>query len=171
VNTIIDSVQKKEPKRACPVRVERAYIKDRPKVDPNYAARVWDLETEQELRRLEGHSANVNGVAVSPDGRRVVSASDDKTLKVWDLETGGELRTLQGHSDRVISVAVSPDGRRAVSASWDRTLKVWDLEVGAVVATFTYEASARCCAFAGAHCIVASDFAGRVHFLQLMVKS
>ena len=40
VNTIIDSVQKEEPKRASPLRVERAYIKDRPKVDPNYAARL-----------------------------------------------------------------------------------------------------------------------------------
>jgi hypothetical protein len=39
VNTIIDSVQE-DPKRASPVRVERAYIKDRPKVDPNYAARL-----------------------------------------------------------------------------------------------------------------------------------
>ena len=69
-------------------------------------------------------------MAVSPDGRRAVSASDDKTLKVWDLESGRELRTLQGHSDWVNGVAVSPDGRRAVSASDDKTLKVWDLETG-----------------------------------------
>ena len=69
-------------------------------------------------------------MAVSPDGRRAVSASDDKTLKVWDLETGRELRTLEGHSDGVTGVAVSPDGRRAVSASYDNTLKVWDLESG-----------------------------------------
>ena len=70
------------------------------------------------------------GVAVTPDGRRAVSASDDKTLKVWDLESGRELRTLDGHSADVTGVAVTPDGRRAVSASWDKTLKVWDLESG-----------------------------------------
>ena len=80
------------------------------------------------LRTLAGHSGSVNGVAVTPDGRRAVSASADKTLKVWDLETGAELRTLAGHSDRVNGVAVTPDGRRAVSASEDNTLKVWDLE-------------------------------------------
>jgi WD40 repeat protein len=69
-------------------------------------------------------------VAVSPDGRRAVSASHDETLKVWDLETGRELRTLQGHSSSVFGVVVSPDGRRVVSASFDNTLKVWHLETG-----------------------------------------
>ena len=51
------------------------------------------------LRTLEGHSESVRGVAVTPDGRRAVSASEDQTLKVWDLESGRELRTLEGHSD------------------------------------------------------------------------
>jgi WD40 repeat protein len=82
------------------------------------------------IRTLEGHSAAVNCVALSPDGRRAVSASEDNTLKVWDLETGRELRTLKGHSDSVAGVAVSPNGQRAVSASWDYTVKLWDLETG-----------------------------------------
>jgi hypothetical protein len=82
------------------------------------------------IRTLEGHSGSVESIAVSPDGRRAVSASSDKTLKVWDLETGRELRTLQGHVSHVRGVAISPDGRRAVSASSDKTLKVWDLETG-----------------------------------------
>ena len=86
------------------------------------------------LRTLEGHSDSVNGVAVTPDGKRAVSASWDKTLKVWDLETGRALRTLEGHSDSVSGVAVTPDGKRAVSASWDKTLKVWDLETGRAAA-------------------------------------
>jgi len=82
------------------------------------------------LRTLEGHSDSVRGVSMTPDGRRAVSASDDKSLKVWDLETGRELRTLEGHSSPVYGAAVSPDGRRAISASEDCTLKVWDLETG-----------------------------------------
>ena len=83
------------------------------------------------LRTLAGHSAEVSGVAMSPDGGRAVSASLDETLKVWDLETGEELRTLAGHSNEVRDVAVTADGRHAVSASSDKTLKVWDLETGA----------------------------------------
>jgi WD40 repeat protein len=61
-------------------------------------------------------------------------------------------------------------GRRALSASLDKTLKVWDLETGALVATFTCDAAALCCAFAGARKIVAGDHAGRVHFLSLELK-
>jgi WD40 repeat protein len=87
------------------------------------------------VRTLEGHRGFVDGVAVTPDGRRAVSASWDKTLKVWDLETGRTLRTLEGHTAHVYGVAVTPDGTHAVSVSWDRTLKVWDLDSGVTLCT------------------------------------
>ena len=70
-----------------------------------------------------------------PDGRRVVSGSNDKTLKVWDVATGKCVATLEGHSSDVYCVAVFPDGRRVVSGSDDKTLKVWDLATGECVAT------------------------------------
>ncbi len=100
--------------------------------------RVRHLATRESpalVRDLVGHLRQVNACAISPDGRRVVSASYDNTLKVWDLETGRELATLQGHVDSVTACAVTPDGRRVVSASWDNTLKVWDLETGRELAT------------------------------------
>ena len=72
---------------------------------------------------------------MTPDGRHVVSASSDKTLKVWDLASGREVATLQGHTDGVTACAVTPDGRHVVSASADKTLKVWELASGREVAT------------------------------------
>ena len=80
------------------------------------------------LCTLKGHEFGVAAVAVLPDGR-IVSGSDDRTLKVWDAETGECSRTLKGHDDWVRAVSVLPDGR-IVSGSWDETLKVWDAETG-----------------------------------------
>ena len=74
---------------------------------------------------LKGHTDIVLCAAYSPDGKRIVSGGEDKTLKVWDAETGAEVRSLKGHTGAVYSVAYSPDGRRIVSASQDGTVKVW----------------------------------------------
>jgi WD40 repeat protein len=49
----------------------------------------------------------VCSVAITPNGRRVVSASLDETLKIWDLQSGKELKTLTEHSDSVHAVAIS----------------------------------------------------------------
>ena len=120
------------------------------------------------IRTLAGHTDEVSAVSVTPDGRRAVSGSHDKTLKVWDLETGRELRTLEGHAGSVSAVSVTPDGRRAVSGSHDKTLKVWDLEKGEEIASFSEEAGIVAIALGpGGKNLVAGDTSGRVHFLRL----
>ncbi|MBW2638228.1 MAG: hypothetical protein JRC86_12065, partial [Deltaproteobacteria bacterium] len=87
------------------------------------------------ISTMEGHNSSVRAVAVTPDGRRAVSGSNDDTIKVWDLENGQSIRTMEGHNDSVRAVAVTPDGRRAVLGLYNKTIKVWDLENGQSIRT------------------------------------
>ena len=93
---------------------------------------VWDAATRFATGPLLGHGDGILCVAVSPDGRRAVTGSRDKTVILWDLETCTILSTLIGHSGFVldISVGIGERGSRAVSTSTDRTVIVWDLETG-----------------------------------------
>ncbi|MHC5673009.1 MAG: hypothetical protein ACYTXL_13575, partial [Nostoc sp.] len=87
-------------------------------------------------RTINGHGNSVNAVAITPNGKQVISASSDKTLKVWNLETGEKQFTLNGHIFWVNAVAITPDGKQVISASDDKTLKVWNLETGKEQFTF-----------------------------------
>jgi eukaryotic-like serine/threonine-protein kinase len=82
-------------------------------------------------RTLIGHVGPVTGVAFSPDGKRLASASADGSIRIWDVATGQEpYDPLLGHVDRVTAVAFSPDGKLLASAGADRTLGLWNVETG-----------------------------------------
>ncbi len=83
------------------------------------------------LRILTGHTNAVTCVSITPDGKKAVSASADKTVRVWDLENGQPIGApLAGHTEGVTVVSITPDGRKAISGSADNTLRVWDLGTG-----------------------------------------
>ena len=76
------------------------------------------------LAVLNGHSAAVNAVAISADGRHVLTMSDDSSARVWDT-TGQLVRVLSGHDHWVTSVTFSPDGCTLATTSHDHSVRLW----------------------------------------------
>jgi WD40 repeat protein/tetratricopeptide (TPR) repeat protein/tRNA A-37 threonylcarbamoyl transferase component Bud32 len=96
--------------------------------------KVWDVATRREVLTLKDTSL-IDGVAFSPDRRRLAGASFDDTVQVWDAATGNVVHTLRGHTQPVLGVAFSPDSRRLASCggagiSKPGEVKVWDAASG-----------------------------------------
>jgi len=86
---------------------------------------------DQSIMTLRAHDGFRRAMALSPDGRHIISGGGDGTIKVWDSATGEEIQTLRGHEGAVQSLAVSPDGKRIISGGLeDATIKIWDTETG-----------------------------------------
>ena len=82
---------------------------------------------------MGGHERPVTAVAVSRDGRWLVTGSWDNTARLWDLtaaEPQTTARVLGGHEDIVTAVAISPAGRWLVTGSLDKTARLWPLTIG-----------------------------------------
>jgi WD40 repeat protein/serine/threonine protein kinase len=98
---------------------------------PNYMVRLWDVETGQERHTLPGHKWGILGLAFSPNGRTLASASSDSSVRLWDLETHAEMKTPpMRHFGIAKGVAFSPDGLYLASAGHDQTVKIWDTATG-----------------------------------------
>ncbi len=100
---------------------------------PDDTARLWEAATGKLVARLAGHKNAIRGVAFSPDGGRVVTASTDRTARLWDGRTGEFARELIGHSGRVLDGRFSPDGTHVVTISEDATLRIWGAAEGDLI--------------------------------------
>lgn len=118
-----------------PANLENA---DKPYIpESEYALRKACLHNSAILR---GHLDDINSVSFSPDGKSIVSTSNDMTVRIWDSWTGKQISTLKGHSKNVSFASFSSDGRKIISGSIDNTIRLWDVEKGTMLRLWKYTA-------------------------------
>lgn len=103
--------------------------------------------TGDRLFSLNGHTAPITAIALSQDGKTLVSGSRDRTIKIWNAATGEEQTTLSGHCSPITAIALSADGQTVASSGCnqyeirdrqtqttlrDRALRIWNLPEGNV---------------------------------------
>ncbi len=88
---------------------------------------------EPKLMLPIGHSLGVATAVFSPDGKRLVTASLDNTVKIWEVSSGLLLANLMGHTDTVVTASFSPNGKLILTAGEDGTAKLWDANSTALI--------------------------------------
>ncbi|KAF8483151.1 WD40-repeat-containing domain protein [Gautieria morchelliformis] len=93
---------------------------------------VWDIANKRVLYIFQGHQLDIWFLDFSPDGRLIVSSSEDQTVRIWDMETG-QHKTLSSTVDVgavASSVAISPDGSLVATGSPDSIVRLWNIHTG-----------------------------------------
>jgi WD40 repeat protein len=111
---------------------------------------VWNLKTRKVIHTLPGHKDGVNAVAITPNGKMLITAgganqsNTDKIIRVWNLEDGKIKKSqpklifsFKGHTSGITALTVSPDGEILASSSYDKTIKLWHLKTGTLLKTLT----------------------------------
>lgn len=128
---------------------------------------IWTGEDRPSLGHvLLGHTASVSSLAFSPNGKFLVSASLDRTVRYWNVGSGAEVRQLHGPVDGVWCVVISPDGKRIIASSRCQCVWVWDLTAEAprqpLVMRFDYPSAVWSVAISADGSKIASGEADRV---------
>ncbi|ORY78966.1 periodic tryptophan protein-like protein 2 [Protomyces lactucae-debilis] len=88
---------------------------------------VWEWQSESYILKQQGHFDAMNAVTYSPDGQRVVTASEDGKIKVWDIRSGFCLVTFADHTSAITDIHFAKKGNVLFSSSLDGSIRAWDL--------------------------------------------
>lgn len=125
---------------------------------------IWATGNPVPVRTMEGHTAPIVALVLSPDGETLASASWDHTIRLWTIK-GGEPKVLKGHTAAVNGIAFSRDGKQLVSAGYDVAVRFWQLDTGAEAA-FNLPTPLNGIAIAPDGEIVAGGADGKLYFLN-----
>ena len=96
--------------------------------DIDNTVKIYKIEADDTpVATLQGHLAPINSVKFSPDGKFILTGSNDRTIKLWNVD-GTEQATFRGHSDSIYTAIFSPNGQMIASASRDGIVKIWSLD-------------------------------------------
>jgi WD40 repeat protein len=98
---------------------------------------LWSWPDRKRIGELEGHDDVVHDVAWLGDGKTIVTASADRSVRVWESASGKQITKLAGHSGPVLCLAISADGKMLCSGSVDQTIRVWDTATWQLVRAMT----------------------------------
>ena len=131
----------------------------RPMVHEAEAALFAAYQDLKERIVLKGHDGVLWSARLAPDGKRIVTASEDKTARVWNAENGDQPAILRGHTEGVRVASFSPDGRQVITGSTDKTARLWNAETGQQSAVLEHDGVVRSAAFSsdGRRVVTASD--------------
>jgi len=93
-------------------------------------------ETYEPSQRMRGHTSVVTGVVHLPDGQRIVTCSEDGSLRLWSLESGSQIGN---------DISLSPNGKTIASGNGDGTVRIWNVETGKVIAIWTERTCSSVC--------------------------
>ncbi|WP_228059432.1 WD40 domain-containing protein [Plectonema radiosum] len=96
----------------------------------DHTVQLWDAQTGNSLKVLQGHTAPIWSIAWHPDGQILASGSDDQTIRLWDVNTGNCVSIFPDHTHAVSAVSFSPDGSTLASGSLDSSIRLWEVSNG-----------------------------------------
>lgn len=94
------------------------------------AVEIWNPQTWQRIKALEGNVSWINSIAFSSDQKFLASCGSGGRVGIWDIQSGKCLRFLQGHTDRTRVIAFSSDNHILASGSQDKTIRLWNVRDG-----------------------------------------
>ena len=106
--------------------------------------KIWSIQQDTLLKIIvdnnlpngsDAHKGSVRSLAISPDGKLLVSCSFDKTIKFWSLPKGELLKTIDNQEERMLSVVISTDGKVVASSSYAHDIKLWNIPDGDLLKT------------------------------------